>query len=144
MGKLAGKIAIITGAASGIGAATARLFADEGAAVVLADWDEARGEHLMLDLRHRGAQCVFVKTDVSQPEDVESMVRETVSAFGRLDVIFNNAGIEGEMNKPTAGCTLENWHRVIGVNLTGVFLGMKCAIPEMLKAGGGSIINNAS
>jgi len=86
---------------------------------------------------------VFVKVDVSQPEQVEAMVRTAVEKFGRLDVIFNNAGIEGEQ-APTADCTLENWDRVIGVNLTGTFLGMKYAIPAMLKNGGGVIINNAS
>lgn len=144
MTKLAGKVAIVTGAASGIGAATARLFADEGAKLVLADWDEERGQLVLSDVRSRGAEARFVKTDVSKPEDTEAMVRAAVESYGRLDVIFNNAGIEGEMNKPTADCTLENWQRVIGVNLTGVFLGMKYAIPEMLKSGGGSVINNAS
>lgn len=144
MGKLAGKVAVITGAGSGIGKATAQLFADEGASVVLADWDERGGESTLRELRDRGAPSTFCKTDVSRPEDVEAMVRTAVESYGRLDVIFNNAGIEGEMNKPTADCTLENWHRVIEINLTGVFLGMKFAIPEMLKVGGGSIINNAS
>lgn len=144
MTKLAGKVAIVTGAASGIGASTALLFADEGAKLVLADWDEERGQRVLSDVRSRGAEARFVKTDVSKPEDAEAMVRAAAESFGRLDVIFNNAGIEGEMNKPTADCTLENWQRVIGVNLTGVFLGMKYAIPEMLKCGGGSIINNAS
>ena len=144
MGKLAGKVAIVTGAASGIGEATALLFADEGASVVVADRDEARGEQVVEAIRGRGAQALFAKTDVSKPEDVQAMIRAAVETYGRLDVIFNNAGIEGEMNKPTADCTLENWHRVIEINLTGVFLGMKYAIPEMLKTGGGSIINNAS
>jgi NAD(P)-dependent dehydrogenase (short-subunit alcohol dehydrogenase family) len=144
MGKLAGKVAVITGAASGIGEATALLFGDEGASVVVADRDEFRGEQVAETIRGRGAQVLFAKTDVSKPEDVQAMIRAAVEAYGRLDVIFNNAGIEGEMNKPTADCTLENWQRVIEINLTGVFLGMKFAIPEMLKNGGGSIINNAS
>jgi NAD(P)-dependent dehydrogenase (short-subunit alcohol dehydrogenase family) len=144
MGKLAGKVAVITGASSGIGKATALLFGDEGASVVVADRDELRGEQVAQTIRGRGAQALFAKTDVSKPEDVQAMIRAAVVAYGRLDVIFNNAGIEGEMNKPTADCTLENWHRVIDINLTGVFLGMKYAIPEMLKNGGGSIINNAS
>lgn len=144
MGKLAGKAAIVTGAASGIGEATALLFAGEGASVVVADRDEARGEHVVEAIRDHGAQALFAKTDVSKPDDVQAMIRAAVETYGRLDVIFNNAGIEGEMNKPTADCTLENWHRVIDINLTGVFLGMKYAIPEMLKNGGGSIINNAS
>jgi NAD(P)-dependent dehydrogenase (short-subunit alcohol dehydrogenase family) len=144
MSKLTGKVAIVTGAASGIGEATALLFPDEGASVVVADRDEARGEQVVRAIRDRGFHSLFAKTDVSKSEDVQAMVRAAVEAHGRLDIIFNNAGIEGEMNTPTADCTLENWHRVIEINLTGVFLGMKYAIPEMLKHGGGSIINNAS
>jgi len=144
MERLAGKVAIVTGAASGIGEATATLFAREGASVLLADWQDARGEQVAEAVRWSGGKAHFVKTDVSKPEDVQEMIRAAVQTYGRLHVIFNNAGIEGEMNKPTADCTLENWHRVIGINLNGVFLGMKYAIPEMLKNGGGSIINTAS
>jgi len=144
MSRLTGKVAVVTGAASGIGEATAKLFAGEGASLVLADWDADRGEQVAEAVRQNGAKAVFVKTDVSKPEDVQAMINAAVQNYGRLDVIFNNAGIEGEMNKPTADCTLENWHRVIAINLTGVFLGMKYAIPEMLKGGGGSIINTAS
>lgn len=144
MDKLAGRVSIVTGAASGIGRATATLFADEGASLVIADWDETGGEQLMTELRGRGVAAIFRKTDVSKPKDVQAVVRAAVESYGRLDVIFNNAGVEGEMNKPTADCTLDNWHRVMEINLTGVFLGMKYAIPEMLKNGGGSIINNGS
>jgi NAD(P)-dependent dehydrogenase (short-subunit alcohol dehydrogenase family) len=142
--KLAGKVAVVTGAASGIGKATALLFADEGGSIVVADRDEAGGEHVVEEIRRRAAAAQFTKTDVSKPGDVRAMVQAAIDAYGRLDIIFNNAGIEGEMNKPTVDCTLDNWHRVIEINLTGVFLGMKYAIPEMLKTGGGSIINNAS
>jgi NAD(P)-dependent dehydrogenase (short-subunit alcohol dehydrogenase family) len=142
--KLAGKVVIVTGAASGIGEATAMLFADEGASVIVADVDELRGQQVAGAIRRRGARALFARADVSNPDDVQAMVRVAIETYGRLDVIFNNAGIEGEMNKPTADCSLDNWHRVIEVNLTGVFLGMKYAIPEMLKNGGGSIINNAS
>jgi NAD(P)-dependent dehydrogenase (short-subunit alcohol dehydrogenase family) len=144
MGRLTSKVAIITGAASGIGEATAKLFAQEGASLLLADWQEERGEKMAKAIRETAPKATFLKTDVSKTEDVEALVRAAVREYGRLDVIFNNAGIEGEMNKPTADCTLENWHRVIGINLTGVFFGMKYAIPEMLKTGGGSIINTAS
>jgi NAD(P)-dependent dehydrogenase (short-subunit alcohol dehydrogenase family) len=144
MSKLEGKVAIVTGASSGIGQATARLFAAQGASLVLADRDETGGHQLKKELADGGANAKFVKTDVSKPDDVQEMVRVAVGSYGRLDIIFNNAGIEGEMNRPTADCTLENWHRVIEINLTGVFLGMKYAIPEMLKVGGGSIVNNAS
>jgi NAD(P)-dependent dehydrogenase (short-subunit alcohol dehydrogenase family) len=144
MSKLEGKVAIVTGASSGIGQATTRLFAAEAASVVLADRDETGGHRLEKELADAGANAKFLKADVSRPEDVQAMVRAAVDSYGRLDIIFNNAGIEGEMNKPTADCTLENWRRVIDINLTGVFLGMKYAIPEMLKVGGGSIVNNAS
>ena len=143
MGKLDGKVAIVTGAASGIGRATAILFASEGAKVVLADWDERQGSRVADELREAGHDAVFVRVDVSRPEDVEGMISTAVERYARLDVLFNNAGIEGEQ-APTADCTLENWERVINVNLKGVFLGMKYGIPAMLKGGGGAIINNAS
>ena len=143
MGKLDGKVAVVTGAASGIGRATAILFASEGAKVVLADWDERQGSRVADELREAGHDAVFVRVDVSRPEDVEGMISTAVERYGRLDVLFNNAGIEGEQ-APTADCTLENWERVINVNLKGVFLGMKYGIPAMLKGGGGAIINNAS
>lgn len=139
MGKLDGKVAIVTGAASGIGAATARLFAEEGAKVVVADWHDD-GEKVAAEI---GDAAAFVKVDVSQQDQVEAMVKTAVDRFGRLDIIFNNAGVEGEQAF-TADCSLENWDRVIGINLTGTFLGMKYAIPEMLKNGGGVIVNNAS
>lgn len=144
MDKLRDKVAIITGASSGIGRATAQVFAEEGAILLLADWDEDGGKQVLGELERGGTPCYFVKIDVSKPEDVQRMVATAVERYGKLDVLFNNAGIEGEMNAPTADCTLENWNRVIGINLTGVFLGMKYAIPEMLKNGGGSIINTAS
>lgn len=143
MGKLDGKVAIVTGAASGIGRATALLFAAEGAKVTVADWDEAQGNQVVEEILERGGHAIFSKVDVSSPDDVKRMVDTTVQTSGHLDVIFNNAGVEGEV-APTADCTLENFDRVIGINLKGVFLGMKYAIPEMLKNGGGVIINNAS
>ena len=143
MGKLDGKVAIVTGAASGIGRATAILFASEGAKVVLADWDERQGSRVADELREAGHDAVFVRVDVSRPEDVEGMISTAVERYARLDVLFNNAGIEGEQ-APTADCTLDNWERVINVNLKGVFLGMKYGIPAMLRGGGGAIINNAS
>lgn len=143
MGKLDGKTAVITGAASGIGRASALLFAEEGAKLIAADWDEARGSKVVAEIRDREGEASFVKADVSSPQDVRRMINAAVSIYGRLDILFNNAGVEGEQ-APTADCSLENWERVINVNLRGVFLGMKYAIPEMLKAGGGVIINTAS
>lgn len=143
MGKLDDKTAVITGAASGIGRASALLFAEEGAKLIAADWDEARGSKVVAEIRARGGEASFVKVDVSSPEDVRRMINAAVSTYGRLDILFNNAGVEGEQGL-TADCSLENWERIINVNLRGVFLGMKYAIPEMLKAGGGVIINTAS
>lgn len=143
MGKLDGKVATITGAASGIGRATALLFAKEGAKVVLADWDEEKGREAAEEISRNGGSATFLRVDVSKAEDVEAMVRTALETYGRLDVLFNNAGIEGARNR-TADCTLENWERVISINLTGVFLGMKYGIPAMLSSGGGSIINTAS
>lgn len=142
MGRLEGKVAVVTGGASGIGRASALLFAQEGAKVVVADVDP-RGRDVVAEITSAGGTALFVRTDVSQPEDVEALVRSTVETYGKLDIMFNNAGVEGEQ-QPIADCTVENWDRVLNVNLKGVFLGMKYAIPAMVKAGGGSIINTAS
>jgi len=142
-GKLEGRVAIVTGAASGIGRATTLLFASEGAKVVGADRAEEEGQRVIEEILERGGDGIFVQADVSLPDDVRQIVGKAVEVYGHLDIIFNNAGIEGEQ-APTADCSLENWDRVIGINLKGVFLGMKYAIPEMLKNGGGAVINNAS
>jgi NAD(P)-dependent dehydrogenase (short-subunit alcohol dehydrogenase family) len=136
------KVAIVTGGASGIGRATAILFAREGAKVVVADRDPTGGQETVRMIEGEGGQAIFVQTDVSRAEDVQRMVRETVSTYGRLDVLFNNAGI-GETAKVTEA-SVEHWDKVLAVNLRSVFLGCKYAIPEMVKVGGGSIINNAS
>jgi NAD(P)-dependent dehydrogenase (short-subunit alcohol dehydrogenase family) len=139
MGRIEGKTAVITGAGSGIGRATALRFAAEGAKVIVADVTGAEDE----TAKTIGANAVAIHADVSKSSDVRSMIDAARSHFGRLDVIFNNAGIEGEQ-APTADCSEENFDRVISVNLRGVFLGMKYAIPLMIESGGGSIINNAS
>lgn len=139
MSRLEGKVAIITGAGSGIGRATALRFAAEGARVVVADVTGAEDETASAI----GEAAIAVHADVSVAKDVEALVEAARARFGRLDVIFNNAGIEGAQ-AATAECSEENFDRVIAVNLKGVFLGMKYAIPLMLQSGGGSIINNAS
>ncbi len=139
---LKGKVAIVTGGASGIGRATAALFAREGANAVVADYEPTGGQDTVKMIQGEGGEAFFVETDVSRPEDVERMVKETVKTYGRLDILFNNAGV-GETAKATEA-SLEHWERVLAINLRGVFLGCKYAIPEMIRNGGGSIINNAS
>ena len=136
------KVAIVTGGASGIGRAAAALFAREGANVVVADYEPTGGQDTVKMIQGEGGEAFFVETDVSRPVDVERMVNETVKTYGRVDILFNNAGV-GETAKATEA-SLEHWERVLAINLRGVFLGCKYAIPEMIRNGGGSIINNAS
>lgn len=143
MDELKGKVAIITGAASGIGQAAAELFAAEGAVVILADVQDAAGQAIVGRLAAATHTACYVHADVSKEADVAAMVHVALSQYGRLDILFNNAGIEGEQ-APTADATLDNWERVIAINLKGVFLGMKHGIRAMLERGGGSVINNAS
>jgi len=143
MGRLDNKVAVITGAGSGMGQAAAILFAKEGAKVVVADWIAESGEETVRMVKEAGGEAIFIKVDVSKAEDAQKMIKTTVDTYGKLDVLYNNAGIAGEAAF-TAECTEENWEKVIAVNLKGVWLGMKYAIPEMLKIGGGSIINTAS
>jgi len=142
-GILDGKVALITGAGSGIGRATSRIFAREGARLVLADVVEAGGNDTLKLVQDLGAEAVFVRTDVSKEEDVRAAVAKAVSAYGRLDCAFNNAGIEGDFAN-TDRCTRENWDRVIAMNLTGVFLCMKAELDQMLKQGSGAIVNTSS
>jgi NAD(P)-dependent dehydrogenase (short-subunit alcohol dehydrogenase family) len=140
---LENKIAIVTGASSGIGRATVELFAEAGAVVIAADVSDEKGQRLADELARKGHTCVYAHADVSSESDVQAMVHLALSQYGRLDVLFNNAGIEGEQ-APTAEATTDNWDRVIDVNLKGVFLGMKHGIAAMLRHGGGSVVNNAS
>lgn len=137
------RVALVTGGGTGIGRAAAIAFADACSRVVVADIKAEAGNKTVETIREMGKEAVFVKTDVSNAKEVESMVQKTVETFDRLDCAFNNAGIEGEQ-APTADCTMENWDRVIGINLTGVWLCMKYEIPEILKLGAGSIVNMAS
>ncbi|HEX3613194.1 MAG TPA: SDR family NAD(P)-dependent oxidoreductase [Sporichthyaceae bacterium] len=138
-GRLEGKVAIVTGAGSGIGAATARVFHREGAQVVLADLSGAQ-EAIAKEL---GEGAISVNTDVRSGESVQAMIDAAVSTFGRLDVLHNNAGIDGELHL-VGECPEEAWDAVQAVNLRGVFLGVRYGIPAMLASGGGSIINTAS
>lgn len=137
------KVTLVTGSASGIGRATAIAFAREGARLVIADYAADEGERVVHEIKAAGGQAVFVKADVSRSGDVEAMVKKTIDTYGRLDCAFNNAGTEGQAGT-TADCTQENFERVIAVNLTGLWLCMKYEIPEMLKQGGGSIVNASS
>lgn len=138
-----GKSVIVTGAASGIGKATAELFAREGARVVVSDLHEEEGQAVVANIRAQGGEALFVKADVSKPEDMEKLVQEMLKTYGRLDIAVNNAGIAGEQS-PIAGLSIEGWEQVIRVNLSGVFYGMKYQIAAMLKNGGGSIVNISS
>lgn len=138
-----GKVALVTGAASGIGRATALEFAREGAKVVVSDVNCKGGEETVCQIEQAGGTAMFVQADVSQAAEVDALVGQTIDTYGRLDAAFNNAGIEGE-TAPTADCREADWERVLGVNLTGVFLCMKAEIPRMLANGGGAIVNCAS
>lgn len=142
-GRVAGKVALITGGGSGIGRATAQIFAREGAKIVVADVVVAGGEETVRLLKAAGGEAIFVKTDVSQPADVEAMIKKTVETYGRLDCAFNNAGIEGVV-KPTVEYGEADWDRVIAINLKGVWLCMKSELQQMLKQGSGAIVNTAS
>jgi meso-butanediol dehydrogenase/(S,S)-butanediol dehydrogenase/diacetyl reductase len=140
MGKVEDKVTVITGAASGIGAATAKLFAAEGAKIVIADVDEANGRRLADEI---GSSSVFRKVDVAEPGQLESMVRFTVEQFGRLDVLHNNVATAGSV-APVGEMSIESWQRAIAVTLSGVFYGIRFALPQMVAQGGGVIVNTAS
>ena len=140
MGKLNDKVAIITGGASGIGEATVRLFVEEGANVLIADIQDDKGRRLDEEL---GSNAVYLHTDVSQEADVKTAIEHILQEFGRLDCIFNNAGIGG-VSGPIESIPVEGFDKTIGVLLRGVFLGIKHAAPVMKRQGSGSIINNAS
>jgi NAD(P)-dependent dehydrogenase (short-subunit alcohol dehydrogenase family) len=140
-----GKVAIVTGAASGLGRATAVAFAKRGASMVLADVDDSGGRQLANELTSSGARAVFLRTDVSSPADCERMVAAARESFGRLDIAYNNAGISDSATPPpTHEYPLELWHKIISIDLSGVFYCLRYEIPLMLAGGGGAIVNTAS
>jgi NAD(P)-dependent dehydrogenase (short-subunit alcohol dehydrogenase family) len=141
--RLKDKAAIITGAGSGLGKAAAQLFAKEGAKVVVAANREKEGEQTVRSIKEGGGDAILVRVDVTSASDLEKAIKTAVDKYGKLDIMFNNAGTPGP-GKLIAELTEEEWNQVIAVNLTGVFLGTKYAIPEMLKCGGGVIINTSS
>jgi NAD(P)-dependent dehydrogenase (short-subunit alcohol dehydrogenase family) len=140
---LKNKVALVTGAGSGIGEAVALLFAQHGARLILTDVDMAGCERVANAVKAAGAEVVTVRNDVSVPAECEVAVAAALKAFGRLDVSVNNAGIGGPAAL-TGDYPLDGWHQVVNVNLNGVFYGMRYQIPAMLKSGGGSIINMSS
>ncbi len=142
--RLEGKTAIITGGAGAIGRATAMLFAQEGAAVVLADVDDGAGEQAATAIREQGGAALYVHAGVTRLADCEAMVRAAETEFGRLDILFNTAGIMLSADGDALNTDEDVWDRTLAVNLKGVFLGCKAGIPALRRAGGGSIINTAS
>ena len=142
-GQFEGKVALVTGGNSGIGRATAIKFAESGAKVVIAARRVAEGEETVDIIREAGGDAIFVKTDVSRAADVEAMVARTVEAYGRLDCAFNNAGMTGAGGPPHEHPE-DLWDEVMSVNLKGVWLCMKYEVPEMLRRGGGAIVNDSS
>lgn len=137
------RVVLITGGANGIGRATAQAFAREGARVVVSDLADGAGEETVSSIRKAGGEARYVRTDVRDAAQVAALVTGTVQAYGRLDVAFNNAGIEGSQ-APIADLSEESWERVLRVNLTAVFLCMKHQLAQMTKQGEGAIVNNAS
>ena len=142
MERLKGKVALISGAAKGMGAVEARMFAKEGASLVLGDVLEDEGAKLALEISAGGASCVFTPLDVRKTSQWESAVTKAMSAYGRLDILVNNAGVTSRMN--LLDTTEEDWDRVLDINAKGSFLGIKAVIPAMRKSGGGSIVNISS
>jgi len=143
MSRLKDKVCIITGGASGIGRATALLFASEGGTVVVVDVDEKGAEETVHKIREKGGEATYVKCDVSEEADVARMVDDVISRYGRIDVLFCNVGVAVE-NDSIFELTRDKWDRVLAVNLTSVFLCTKMVVPYMVKRRSGSIVNNAS
>lgn len=140
--RLAGKVALVTGGARGIGLAVARAFSREGAAVVIADINGDGAKDAAAQLKQSGAQALAIAVDVADPASVQAMIAAISEAFGRLDILVNNAGVGG--NTPFLETSLADWNRIIGINLTGAFLVAQACAREMVRVGGGKIVNIAS
>jgi len=143
MKSLENKVAIVTGAGSGIGKAICLLYAKEGAKIAVSDISEKAGNETVSEIKDAGGKAIFVKADSSKPEDNKNLVEQTLKEFGGLQVAVNNAGIGGPIG-PVGEYPIDGWDKVIAINLSGVFYGMRYQIPAMLKSGGGSIVNMAS
>ena len=144
-GSLDGKTALVTGGGSGIGRAASLAYANDGARVVVVDVNVEGGEETIQQIKESGGEAILVHADVSNPKDTQAMVDQAVEAFGSLDCAFNNAGISGGRDRLlTADYREDDWDRVLSINLKGVWLCMKSEIPQMLKQGGGAIVNTAS
>lgn len=143
MGKLKSMVALITGGTSGIGEATAKLFASEGARVCIVGRNEKRGNDVVKYIKNLNGEAIFLKADVTNLEDSKQMIGNAVEKFGRLDILFNNAGFEGRV-KPLQDTTLEEWDEVMDLHLKALFLSCKFTIPIMIKNGNGNIINTSS
>ncbi len=142
-GQVQGNVALVTGAASGIGRQVALMLAKEGALVVVSDVSDVGGQGTVQLIKEAGAEATFVRCDVSQPQEIEKLINAVVATYGRLDCAVNNAGIAGA-SAPTADYPLDSWNKVIAINLTAPWLCMKYEIPHMLKQGKGAIVNMAS
>ncbi len=145
--RLEGKAGVVTGAGSGMGRASAVLFAREGAGVIVADWNRDWGEETVRMIRGDGGRAHFVHTDISKEDQVRAMIQASLDQFGRLDFLYNNAAIDGlhqGVENYVTDQTLEHWNYMLSINLGGFFLGCKYAIPEMIQRGGGSILSTAS
>ena len=143
-GSLENKVALVTGAASGIGRASSLILAREGAKMVVSDIDASGAEETLSLIKERGGDGVFVHADVSKGNDVQELISRAVSTYGRLDCAYNNAGIEGYMSGRLHEYPEETWDRLVDINIKGVWLCLKYEIPQMLEQGGGAIVNTAS
>lgn len=142
--RFSDKVVLITGSSSGIGRGAALTFAAQGAKVVLASRSQDANQELLDEIKKNGGSAIFVKTDITKTEDIANMVKRTISEYGKLDIAVNNAGVEGTPDVKTADYDEQVWDQVIDINLKGVWLSMKYEIPELLKEGGGVIINISS